>query len=234
MSQSTKPLLIGLTGYAAHGKSTAANMFKVYGFKEYALAEPLKRACMEIFGFTEDQVFGEGKYLIDQFWNVTPREVLQKIGTELFRDQLKALMPAIDLGEFNIVWIRKMEKFIQEERKKNSSVNIVISDVRNIDEAKAIKKLGGYIIRVQNPRVKMNDAFRSHASEQMIDKIRFEGIVLNDGSRVDLFRDVDCFVNSLMDGPAEIVMNYEDYCNPTIKGIVLKTSKNITNDLVKH
>lgn len=230
-NKSVKPLLIGLTGFAAHGKSTVASIFKVYGFKEYALAEPLKRACMEIFGFTEDQVFGEGKYAIDKFWNITPREALQKIGTELFRDQLKKLMPNLDLGEFNIVWIRKMEKYIQETIAKNPYASIIISDVRNIDEAKAIKKLGGYIIRVHNPRIKMGEEFRNHASEQMIDKIRFEGIIINDGSRIDLFRDVDCFQNALISGPSNLVMNYEDYCNPAAKGLVMKMSKNPFGDL---
>ena len=230
--KTSKSLLIGLTGYAAHGKSTVANMFKVYGFKEYALAEPLKRACMEIFGFTEDQVFGEGKYDVDEFWNVTPREVLQKVGTELFRDKLHEAIPSMNLGEFNIVWIRKMEQYVENERKKNPSVNIVISDVRNIDEAKAIKKLGGYIIRIHNPRVKMNEGFRSHASEQMVDNIRFEGMILNYSSRVDLFQNADSFVSALMDGPKELVMNYEDYCNPSAKGIVMKMSKNPMGDLV--
>lgn len=218
----SKKLLIGITGFAAHGKSTVAAMLKVYGFQEYALAEPLKRACMEIFGFTENQVFGEGKLVLDQFWNVTPREVLQKIGTELFRDQLKIIMPTMNLGDFNIVWIRKMEKYIQEMRATN---NIVISDVRNIDEARAIKKLGGYIIRVHNSRIKMDDEFRNHASEQSIDKIRFEGVIKNDSSVTDLFRDVGMFVQALNSGPPELVMNYEDYCNPEKKGLVMEMSK---------
>jgi dephospho-CoA kinase len=231
--KTSKPLLIGLTGYARHGKSTIANMFKVYGFKEYALAGPLKRACMEIFGLTEEQVFDdEKKKEIDRFWNVTPREVLQKVGTELFRDKLHDAIPDMNLGEFNIVWIRMMEQFIENERKKNPSVNIVISDVRNIDEAKAIKKLGGYIIRIHNPRVKMNEDFRSHASEQMVDKIRFEGMILNDSSLVDLFQDVDSFVSALTSDLSELVMNYEDYCNPSAKGIVMKMYKNPIGDLV--
>lgn len=231
--KTSKPLLIGLTGHAAHGKSTVANMFKVYGFKEYALAGPLKRGCMEIFGLTEEQVFDdEKKKEIDHFWNVTPREVLQKVGTELFRDKLHETIPSLNLGEFNIVWIRKMEQYIKNEREKNPSVCIVISDLRNIDEAKAIKKLGGYIIRIHNPRVEMNEGFRSHASEQMIDKIRFEGMILNDSSRVDLFRDVDSFVSALTNGPSKLVMSYEDYCDPSVVGIVMKMSKNPLGDLM--
>ena len=57
-------------------------------------------------------------------------------------------------------------------------------------------------------------------------------MILNDSSRVDLFRDVDSFVSALMDGPSELVMSYEDYCNPSAKGIVMKMSKNPMGDLV--
>jgi len=232
-SEQEKHLLIGLTGFAGHGKSTIANMFKIYGFSEYSLADPLKRGCMEIFGLTEEQVFEDGKKIIlDQFWNVTPREILQKVGTELFRNKLHEAIPDMNLGEFNILWIRMMERYIEEERKKKPSTRIIVSDVRNIDEAKAIKKLGGYIIRVHNPRVKMNEKFRSHVSEQMINKIRFEGLIVNDGNLIDLFKDIDYFVNSLKDGPTDLVMNYEDYCNPDTKGIVMKMSKNPINNII--
>lgn len=220
-----KPLLIGLCGFAGHGKSTAANMFKIFGFTEYALATPLKNACKELFGLTEEQVNGNKKLEVDPFWGVTPREILQKVGTELFREQLSTTMPNLKLGDFNILWIRRMEQFIEQERKKNPNAKIVISDVRNIDEAKAIKKLGGYIIRIENPRLDMKEEFRSHKSEQTITKIRFEGVAHNDGSLVDLFRNVDAFYNALMHGPKELILSYENYCDPNAKGIVINVAK---------
>ena len=40
---------------------------------------------MEMFGFTEDQVFGDAKDVIDPVWGVTPRLVLQVLGTELMQ-----------------------------------------------------------------------------------------------------------------------------------------------------
>jgi len=230
--KSQNPLLIGLTGFAGHGKTTVANMFKVYGFQEYALASPLKWACMEIFGLTEEQCFDdEQKKVIDPYWDVSSREILQKVGTELFRDRLHEAIPNLNLGTSNIIWVRNMERHVNKARDANPNARIVISDVRNIDEAKAIKRLGGYIIRVQNPRIQMGDAFRLHASEQMVDKIRFEGMICNDGSLLDLFHNVDYFVNALNDGPKELVMSYETYCDPTAKGIVIKMSKNPFGDL---
>ena len=46
---------------------------------------------MEIFGFTKEQVYGDLKDVVDSEWGVTPRKVLQIMGTELFQYDLQKI-----------------------------------------------------------------------------------------------------------------------------------------------
>lgn len=217
-----RPLLIGLTGFAGHGKTTATNMLKTFNFHEYALADPLKRGCMAMFGFTEEQCFDDKlKNVIDPYWGVSPREVLQKVGTELFRDQIKNAMPNIKLGESGVLWIRNFEKYYESNKHKN----IIVSDVRNVDEAQTIKKLDGFIIRIHNPRIKMKDAFRNHASEQMINKIKYDCILMNDGNLSDLFKDLEYIFRAVSSTPS-LSSSYENYMDDSKKMVVMSISKN--------
>ena len=79
-------MVIGFCGQTKHGKSTLANYTtKKYGFVEIAFATPLKLCCMHAFGFTHKQLFGNKKDTVDNYWGVTPREILQFVGTEVFR-----------------------------------------------------------------------------------------------------------------------------------------------------
>jgi hypothetical protein len=216
-----RPLLIGLTGFAGHGKTTATNMLKTFNFYEYAFADPLKRGCMEMFGLTEEQCFDDKlKNIIDPYWGVSPREVLQKVGTELFRNQLKNAIPNINLGESGILWIRNFEKYYET----NKSKNIIVSDVRNIDEAQIIKKLGGFMIRIHNPRIKMKDAYRNHASEQMINKIKYDCHLMNDGDFSDLFRDISYIIRAVISSPS-LSSSYEDYMDDNKKLLVMGIAK---------
>jgi hypothetical protein len=52
-------MLLGLTGRAGSGKSTVADLLvKNHGFVAVALADPIKRICKEVFGFTDEQLWG--------------------------------------------------------------------------------------------------------------------------------------------------------------------------------
>lgn len=78
-------IIVGLLGPAGSGK-TAASRYLVdkYGAKVYTLAKPLKEIVRLAFDLTEDQVYGtqETKERIDERYGVSPRWLLQRIGTE--------------------------------------------------------------------------------------------------------------------------------------------------------
>lgn len=204
-----KPVLIGLVGYAQHGKSTVADFLKNMGFIEYAFADPLKKVVMNMFGFTVEQCYdGKLKEEVDNFWGITPRQALIAIG-ELNADPQ---IPNLNLGSGGRLWIRKFEHEFEKNEWKNT--NVVVSDIRHENEALAVKKLGGLIVRVHNPHVKMDDEFRKSASEQRIKNIRYDAVIFNDSTKEELHNDVASIYNMLLNTP-QINSDYETYIDRT-------------------
>lgn len=154
--------IIGITGQKGSGKSTAAaHMRNIHGFRQYDFAEPLKHTVAAIFGFTSFQLYDQKyKEQVDPFWGVTPRRVMQVVGTELFRDTLPKLLPELKL-EGETLWIRCFREWLRGVPPYQK--NIVIADVRFDDEAKAIKDMGGEIWCINADFVQSQD---THASER--------------------------------------------------------------------
>lgn len=68
--------LIGITGAAGSGKDTVADILvRNHSFVRVALADPMKRFCKEVFGFTDEQLWGpsEKRNEVDDRWP-RPRE----------------------------------------------------------------------------------------------------------------------------------------------------------------
>lgn len=187
--------LIAITGRKFHGKDTAGDfLVKNYRFKKLSFAEPLKKACKEIFDLDDIQVNGVKKDEIDPYWNITPRSILNFVGTDLLRNQLKNLLP--DINED--IWLRAMEKRIKKEWSKNPYQKIVITDLRFENEVTLIKKLGGKIIRIKRNLSQDSKnhihAFESihalesiHASESQIDNLCVDYEIDNSGTKSELF-----------------------------------------------
>ncbi len=177
-------MLIGLTGYKFSGKDTVGNyLCDKYDFKRLAFADPLKKACHDIFGFNDEQLYGSKKEDIDEFWGVNPRQIFQFVGTELFRNQMKNIIP--DIG--NDVWVKSMEKQILDI--ENINVNLVITDIRFQNELDIIKKYGGVIIRVLR-----NDNNDNHESEKNIDQLTVDFELTNKSTLDDLYLKIDILV----------------------------------------
>lgn len=178
------PKLIGLAGKKGVGKSTLASALVCnLDGEEYSFALPLKRAVREIFHFTDAQLgfvsYGcKDKEEKDSFWNVSPRQIMQVVGTELFRDKLAELFPDNDRFSNGHIWISAFERWYNE-RKDNT---VIVSDVRFANEASAIRAMGGEVWLIERPSVKSTD---SHASE----KIDFpvDRVIVNDFSTAKEF-----------------------------------------------
>ena len=136
-------MIIGLLGFIGSGKGTVADILVSRGFKKESFADPVKDAVAAIFGWDrallegdtkESRDFREAK---DEWWSertgqhITPRTMLQLMGTEAGRDTFHP-----DL------WILSLEQRV----KKNQ--NTVIADVRFPNECEAIRKMGGFLVRV--------------------------------------------------------------------------------------
>ena len=79
--------IIGISGLAGSGKDTTADYLVEHrSFAKVALADPLKRYCMNAFAFTEEQLWGPSKFrnAIDERY---PRPKHTWPETEVLRDR---------------------------------------------------------------------------------------------------------------------------------------------------
>lgn len=183
------PQIIGVTGRKHNGKDTLGNFFvENHGYKRIAFADALKEACEKIFGFDNDQLYGDKKETLDEYWEVTPRTVLQYVGTELFRNQLEPIMPKIGKD----IWLKVVEKKILDNLKSNPSQKFIITDVRFENECNLIEKMGGVTIRVK--RDSANNVKDCHPSEIDIEKLKVNAEILNNGTKEELYQDAIDFL----------------------------------------
>ena len=74
-------MIIGITGKKHNGKDTVGDYYEKLGFVKLSFAQPLKQVCKCIFDFDNDQLYGDKKEQIDEYWKVKPRTIFQYVGT---------------------------------------------------------------------------------------------------------------------------------------------------------
>jgi hypothetical protein len=186
--------IIALCGYMRSGKDTVAlYMEDSFGYVQYAFANPLKEVCKIVFGFTDAQVFGSAKDIVDPRFNVTPRVFLQNVGTELFRDILPKYIPTAGGPDVWVVaFVRWLRNRVLSDKKKHGPkhvTKVVISDMRFLNEGGAIRDgLNGTLIRVKRDSVEPKDISTIHKSEQEIALIPVHKTFENNSTFDDLFQ----------------------------------------------
>lgn len=174
--------IIGITGKLHSGKDTVAKYLleKIPNSTKRSFADPLKEIGINIFGFTEAQMYDQKeKEVIDSFWNTTGRKWCQDFGT-ILREHYR-----------NDVWISIMEKYIKDRVSKDYSV-LIIPDVRYDNEADFILKNNGVIIKVTRVEDnKVEDSVREHSSEKGISFGKISTFIDNSGDFSNLYSQLD-------------------------------------------
>ena len=118
-------MLIGLTGQAGSGKDEIAKILvRRYGFTRMAMADSLKEIARDHFEWNGQK-------------DERGRRLLQVIGTECGR----AYTPDL--------WVRKLNRKIVQERGSGKVWNVVIPDIRFLNEAAWVAtQADGVVIRV--------------------------------------------------------------------------------------
>ena len=75
---------------------------------------------------------------------------------------------------------------------KNKNEKIVITDVRFGHEIDIIKKYGGEIIKIVNPKLENND---THSSETELNTLDYDEKIINNKDLNHLFTQIDILVN---------------------------------------
>lgn len=139
-------MIFGLVGFISSGKDTIADyLVNIHQFRRESFANTLKDAVSHVFGWNRELLEGRTKQArewrdqVDPWWaerlkmpELTPRWVLQHWGTEVCRQ-----------GFHDDIWIASLENKL-----RNSTDDIVISDCRFPNEIKSIKSAGGIVVRV--------------------------------------------------------------------------------------
>lgn len=192
-------MIIGFLGEKRSGKDTCGNyIIENYGFERYAFADPIKKACQHLFGFTDEQCWGELKDVIDMEWDITPREAFQILGTEIFQYDMAKYLPA--LAKVGRGWWSKRFKMWYQDKEvlDQEELKVILTDVRFQHEVDPIHKLGGFVFKVVRPDQQSNDG---HASEaEMAEINNFDAVIYNDGTLEDLYEKLDVIMKQIMNG----------------------------------
>lgn len=189
-------MIIGL-GYKKYsGKDEVGRyLAKKLGSIRIASGDTVKDAARVIFGFTDEQLHGKLKDVVDPEWGFPPSHALQLLGTDVVR----TIHPDI--------WRRSTKRRLE---KVPPFLNAHVTDVRFPNEGELVHSRGGYVVEVFSP-VELREAravaagadlaeFRkryTHPSETSLDGYPFDGRVINDSTLAVLHQRVDALLEEL-------------------------------------
>jgi hypothetical protein len=162
-------MTIGLNGYAKVGKDEVAKSIiknnSRWEIKKFS--GKLKTIASILTGidgaYFEDQLFKTRQL---PGWEMTVRELLQRLGTEAIRNNLH-----------ENAWVNALFSDY------NEYCNWVVTDVRFPNEAQQIKDNGGVIVRINRTGY---GPVNNHPSEIALDDWDFDHIIENNGTLEDL------------------------------------------------
>lgn len=151
--------IIAFAGKKQSGKTTSAEFVaSLYPHLRcciYNFADPLKKnICMDILGLTYDQCYGsdaQKNELVDCYWQkqqMTAREVMQFVGTDIFRNMQTNVWANATINKIN----------------RDGADLAIIADCRFPNEVSVIKQAGGCVIKLNR-----NPYNSSHESEIALD-----------------------------------------------------------------
>lgn len=174
---------VGLCGHARAGKDTAAAQLADLGYHRIAFADEVRAFALDV-----DPLVGPGVRLSDTVragWEAAKtdpevRRLLQRLGTEGVR-------------------ARDPEFWVRAAMAHASQVNgpVVFTDVRFANEAAAVRRLGGIVVRIDR-----HDAGAGANAEHASECIDFnaDAVIANDGTINDLRAAMRSLVLSLVLG----------------------------------
>ena len=188
------PKIIAVCGYKRSGKDTIAKYLnKKYNYKHLKITYKLKECLKLLFDLRDHELETDKKDKINKKWNVTPRKLMQFIGTEIFQYKIQEILPDIDKK----FWIKTFltDSLVNNLRNKKD-FHIVISDIRFIHEYEELKKLNIPIsvIKVTNDNIMIDSNEELHISEREFIKIPYDKEILNNSTFDDMYKKIDEYI----------------------------------------
>lgn len=202
-------MIIGISGKAGSGKDAAADVLvRELGFVRVSLADPMKRFCMGLWGFSYEQLWGPSsarnapdprfpRRAHGHLECLSPRHALQTLGSEWGRACDEGVWIRYALGVARALEdggsLRYDPQFgLMLAERPVQHRGVVIPDVRFQNEMDAIRGAGGRVWRVRRGSG-LEGSAGLHTSETAQDGIadaEFDAVIRNDGDLADLARAV--------------------------------------------
>lgn len=180
-------MIVALAGRKNSGKTTAAEYIaSVYDYEEYALAEPMKEALRVMFGFTEEQLYGKQKEEVDLRYGISPRQMLQTLGTEWGQHVLQDAAPYFRFLTGRGLWVKRFFYEVYWQGR-----DYVISDVRFQHEILGLQDIDD----VRSVWIEGGEENDDHESEPK--NLKVDVVIHNDGEPEELYDSLDILMESL-------------------------------------
>lgn len=173
--------LIGLMGQKRSGKDTVAlHLVGRHGFARVAFADRLKAAALDLNPYA-GMVPTPGALAP---WHPTRlRDVVDARGWEGAKEipEVRRTLQRLGVAMRNVqhdVWVAATMRDVYA-----AGDDVVVTDVRFPNEAEMVRKMGGYLVRVDRPGLPDDDG---HVSEHAWRSIVPDFVVNNDGDLEDL------------------------------------------------
>lgn len=177
--------IIALCGLKRSGKDVVAKYIEErYGYTHVKIAQPLKDLVRTAFRFTEDDLETDAKDQIHPRWGVSPRVIMNYIGTQVFQYDMADVVPMLKDRCF---WIDHVLDTYKNEP------SIVISDLRFHHEVKRIREFAQTmecdftVVRVKRD----GTCTGSLASEMESEQLQANITLQNDGTLEDMYNQIN-------------------------------------------
>lgn len=165
--------LIAFTGKMYSGKTTAVSIITRMDtrYTRIRFAGPLKM-MMSALGLTAWQIDGKQKNMpCELLCGKTPREAMQTLGTDWGRDLIG-----------NDLWVNAWRHQVNDAFYENRMV--VTDDCRFLNEAKAVREMGGIVVRIVRTTAEDELVGRGHESET--EQLQIRPDITIDNSRLTM------------------------------------------------
>jgi hypothetical protein len=207
-------MIISISGKFRSGKDTVAKMISKkliengYYTKRRAFADNLKKVVEiltgekmsavsvdfseTVYDFTEDQ-----KNMFLDRWGMTLGTMLQRLGTEVMRDNFD-----------KNVWIKSLWNNIKDMKELEA---VLVTDTRFKNEMEFLKGVGCITIKVEGDPTKVHDITKrdeSHESETSLDSYdKYDFVIKNNGTLEELNNKINFITTQILEHYRHIYIN---------------------------
>ncbi len=153
--------IIAFCGLTQSGKDTAAEGLYELGYTKSSFAQKLKEVIADVYQvpieWMNDTILKNTP--CKELWGKTPRDILQPVATEGFRE-----------GGHPDTWVNYLHaKLAMQEKYKNleSEFFLSITDIRFPNEARMLRDIGASLVWIRNPHAIAG----THASESQVESV---------------------------------------------------------------